>query len=772
MFYQDLLMNFFQEIDEENSIVFQKTIPSQKAVYAELSSPLSWRLTEILEKGNLTALYSHQVEAINAIKEGKNVVIATRTSSGKSLCYNVPVIEAIVSDTSIRALYIFPTKALAQNQAKRLDKYNYAFYYGDFNFGIYDGDTPQDVRRKLMKKANILITTPDMLHMGILPNHDKWQIFFQHLRFVVLDELHTYRGIFGTHVAHLIRRLRRICHYYGTEPQFITCSATIAEPLSFAKKLTLLDFELIEQSGAPSGEKTFLFWDPAMKQEEGLRRSMNTEASLLFYHLISSNIRTIVFTRTRSVAEIILKTTRDLLSGSHSSLVERITSYRAGYIPELRRKIEKQLNTGELLGVVTTSALEVGVDIGTLDACVMVGFPGNIMSTWQQAGRVGRRTGASIVVIIATETPHDHYYLHHGEDFFNSCYESCVLDIDNPYILDGHLRCAAYELPFEEHDESYFGKLLLPFVRAYNEKNYLFYKENKFYWNIEDYYPAKDFSLRTGGGELYQIVNSSPPCNILGTTPGRNVKFYFHPGAIYIHQGENYKVLELDERKKKIYVIPDPVEYYTLPQIISEVEPVKPAEKKSYLREFYLGPLRIKEKCVSYREIEILTGKYLKTVPLNIEDNLMDTCGFWFAISEEIQKILRTTGIDLSGSLHGAGNSLTFIIPLFTLCNTGDIGIIVNLFHPATGKPTIFIYDRFPGGIGYSYKGCELFPSLIEKSFEMIMRCRCENGCPRCMYSSKSPYPQNYLNKTGALLILEGLMAEIRDCSGEVKRDT
>lgn len=759
MFYHDLLMNFFQEIGEEKGIIFQKNLPAIEAVYGELSSPIHWRLEEILKKGNLTSFYSHQVDAINAIKEGKNIVISTRTASGKSLCYNLPVIESIMGNISNKALYIFPSKALAQNQSARLEKYNYAFYYGDFNYGIYDGDTPTETRRKLRKNANIIITTPDMLHIGILPNHEKWKHFFQNLKFVVLDELHTYRGIFGSNIAFVLRRFRRICHHYGSNPQFICSSATIANPLELARKLTLLDFELIGESGAPSGEKTFLFWEPA--QEEGPGRSINTEASLLLYHLISSNVRTIVFTGTRVQAEIIMKTTQDLLSGSHSSLVDRITSYRAGYVAELRRRIERKLVSGEILGVVTTSALEVGVDIGSLDACVIVGFPGSIMSVWQEAGRVGRRTGSSIVVVISSASPHDQYYLHHGNDFFNSNYETCIIDTDNPYITDGHLRCASYELPLSEGDEYYFGSSLLPFIRAYNEKNYLFYKEHRFHWNIDNYYPAEDFHLRSSSGENYEIVNNSPPCNTLGYIYKRNVKFYFHPDAIYIHQGETFRVLELDEKKKKIYVVGDEAGYYTKPQIITEVE-ISPV-KDTMFKEIYHGKLKIKEKCTSYRQIELLTGMYLKTLPLNLEASVMETTGFWFTLSGSVQKTLRNAGLDISGGLYGTGHVISCIIPVFTLCETGDIGTAVNPFHPVTGKPTVFIYDRHPGGIGYALKGAVLFPHIVNQAFDLVMRCKCENGCFKCIYSSTSPYPENYLNKTATLFILEGLKKELRE---------
>jgi DEAD/DEAH box helicase domain-containing protein len=757
MFYHDLLMSFFQEIGEEKGIVFQKNLPAVEAVYGDLSSPLHWRLEEILKKGNLTHFYSHQVDAINAIRKGKHIVISTRTASGKSLCYNLPVIESIMSDISNRALYIFPSKALAQNQSARLKKYSYAFYYGDFNSGIYDGDTPKETRNKLRKHASIIITTPDMLHLGILPNHEKWKNFFQNLKFVIIDELHTYRGIFGSNMAQVLRRFRRICSHYGSNPQFICSSATIANPVELAKKLTLLDFELIGESGAPSGEKTFLFWEPA--QEEGPGRSINTEASLLLYHLISSNVRTIVFTRTRALAEIIMKTTQDLLSGSHSSLVDRITSYRSGYVPELRRRIESKLISGELLGVVTTSALEVGVDIGSLDACVIVGFPGSIMSVWQEAGRVGRRTGSSIVVIISSNSPHDQYYLHHGNDFFNSNYETCIIDTDNPYITDGHLRCASYELPISEKDEYYFGSSLLPFIRAYSEKNYLFYKENRFHWNIDNYYPAEDFHLRSSSDENYEIVNNSPPCNTLGHIYKKNVNFYFHVDAIYIHQGETFRVLELDERKKKIYVVADEVGYYTKPQIITEVE--VPVAKEKNLKEIYQGRLKIKEKCTSYRQIELFTGKYLKTVPLNLEAPVMETTGFWFTLSETIQKTLRNAGLEISGGLHGTGHIISFIIPVFTLCDTYDIGTAINPFHPATGRPTVFIYDKYPGGIGYALKGAKLFPIIVNQAFDLVMRCRCENGCFKCIYSSTSPYPENYLNKTATLFILEGLKKSV-----------
>ena len=760
MSYYNIVMNFFQDVGEENAIVFHRDFPARKATCDSLNPPLSWRIEEILKKGSLSELYSHQVEAINTIRNGKNTIIVTRTGSGKSLCYNLPVLESIMDDNSVRALYIFPAKALIRNQAARLEKYNHAFYYDDFHIGIYDGDTPKEERPAIRKKANIVITNPDMLHLGILPNHNKWKKLFTGLKYVVMDEIHMYRGIFGAHVAQIIRRLRRICRKYGSDPQFICSSATIANPRLLASKLTRLKFELIDKNTGPSYEKTFLFWDTSLSHEDGLSRSINTEASLLFYHLIAQNVKTVVFTGTRNAAEIILKTTRDLLSGSHSSLINRITSYRAGYTPELRRKIEQQLSSGELIGIVTTSALEVGVDIGSLEACIIVGFPQNIMSAWQQAGRVGRK-GSSIVIILASRSPRDHYYLNHGDKFFSPDYENAVVDLRNPYILDGHFRCAAYEYPLEENDEYYFGKSLYPFIKAYSEKNYLFFKENKFYWNVEDYYPAGDFSLRTSCGKIYDIVIYSPPYRVLGTTNVKNINFYFHPDAIYIHHGETYRVMERDEHKKRIYVTPDNALYYTKPQIISEVETKKILRKSSITEELYLAVLRIKEKCVSYREIELATGKSIKTVPLDTEEEIMDTVGFRLSLSENIQKSLRNSGFEVSGGIYGTGHILTSVLSIFTLCTGEETGSISTSFHKDTGKPTIFLYDRFPGGIGYSQKAFEIFPDLINEAYSLIKKCVCEKGCPRCIYSYGSIYPKKYLNKDATLFILENLKKEI-----------
>jgi len=755
-------MDFFQDMGEENYVVFHKNLPARDAVYDNLSPHLHWRIEEILKKGNLAGLYSHQAEAISEARKKKNLVIVTRTASGKSLCYNLPVIESIMADGSVRALYIFPTKALVRNQAARLEKYSYAFYYDDFYVGIYDGDTPTEERAKIRKKASIVITTPDMLHLGILPNHDKWQNLFQNLTYVVIDEIHMYSGIFGANMAGVIRRLRRICRKYNSNPVFICSSATIANPLSFAGTLTGLDFELIDKNGSPEGKKTFLFWDTSLKREEGLYRSINTEASLLFYHLISSNIRTIVFTRTRVAAEIILKTTRDLLSGSHNSLIDRITSYRAGYMPELRRKIEKQLATGELLGITTTSALEVGVDTGSLDACIIVGFPRNIMSVWQQAGRVGRRNEDSVVIVIASQSFRDHYYSNQGERFFSSGYESPVIDPDNPFILDGHLKCAAYEFPFEESDEKYFGKSMYPFLRAYHEKNYLYYKDDRFYWNIENYYPAEDMRLRSFSGDFYEIVNYSPPYKVLGVTNTKNIKFYFHRNAVYIHQGETCRVLETDEKKKKIYVAFEDIHHFTRPQIISEIEVKESMEKSFVLKKLYLAKFRIREKCTSYREIDISTGRYIKTVPLTMEEEEMETVGIWFTLSEEIQKALRNYGFELSGGIHGLGHILTSITSIYTLCESHEIGNINTAVHKSTGEPTVFLYDRLPGGAGYCKKAFEAFPDLVEDAYEIITKCTCEKGCPGCIYHPSSAYMEKYLDKKATLFILEKLIEEFR----------
>ncbi len=540
-------------------------IPAQDARLADFPDWLYQGLINQLKKEGINKLYSHQASALQAIQEGKNIVVVTPTASGKTLCYNLPVLDRIIKEPESRAIYIFPTKALAQDQLGELYRLVEALDK-PINTFTYDGDTPVSARSAIRNQGNIVVTNPDMLHTGILPHHTKWHRLFQNLRYIVMDEIHIYRGVFGSHMANVLRRLKRICQFYGSQPQFICCSATIANPLELAEKITEKRFTLINNNGAPSGEKYFLFYNPpVVNRQLGIRKSLIKETARLVSKFLNHNIQTIVFARSRLTTEILTSYLKDYLDkiGQNRDLVR---GYRGGYLPNLRREIEKGLKEGIIKGVISTNALELGVDIGQLDACFIAGYPGTIASTWQQAGRAGRRSSSSVAVLVASSVPLDQYIINSPDYFFKETPESAVIDPNNLSILISHIKCAAFELPFIP-EEKFGSEELKDILQFLEDKGIIHFSQNKWHW-MSEAYPADEISLRSASTENFAIIDvEEGEYKVIGEIDRESAPTTIYEGAIYIHEGEQYTITKLDYSDYKAYAKKVEVNYYTDAQI-------------------------------------------------------------------------------------------------------------------------------------------------------------------------------------------------------------
>jgi DEAD/DEAH box helicase domain-containing protein len=734
-------------------------IAPRKASHSDLEWPLAKSLRECLDDNGMLPLYTHQAEAINNIRQGKNVMVATSSASGKTMCYNIPVMEAMVTEKSSRALYLFPTKALAQDQLRNLRSQFCPDLIQPDQCDTFDGDTPQNERAEIKKSARILITNPDMLHIGILPNHQSWSRLLRRLRYVIVDEAHLYRGVFGSHVACILRRLRRLCEIYGARPQFICCSATIANPGEHAEKLVGLPFKVIDNDGSPRGGKDFVFWNPPLLDDKKeSRRSANSEATFLFTELIQKEIRTLTFTRTRRLTELIYNYSRQKLSQIDHKLSEKIKPYRAGYLAEDRRKIEKELFTGKLLGVVATTALEVGIDIGDLEATILTGYPGSISSTWQQAGRSGRGKEKALSFLIGTDNPLDQYFMRHPEDFFQKSFENALINPDNPYILRAHLACAAWELPLSDHDEVYFGPVLKKETAEMEKQGLLRQRSGKWYFPPGIAYPAQGVNIRSTSGRNYAIINTAT--NSLLETIESAVAFYqVHQGAVYLHQGDTYLVTKLDLDARTAYVEPADVNYYTRTTELSDLKIIHEEQTKEQgPATVSVGEVEVNSSVVGYRKKAQLTEETIGEEPLDLPPQIFNTVSLWFDIPPAAVSRIAKTRLDFTGGIHAVEHAAISMLPLFALCDRNDIGGVSTPFHPDTGKAQIFIYDAHPGGIGIAEKGYELVNELWAATLKAISECPCQDGCPSCIQSPKCGNNNEPLDKKAAIIILEELL--------------
>lgn len=730
-------------------------IPAKSGIYEEFPEWIEDKLIRILKEKGISKLYSHQASALEFIRNKKNVVVVTPTASGKTLCYNLPVLNSILKDENSRALYLFPTKALSQDQLTELYQLVSALDEGIKTY-TYDGDTPSSARQAIRKKGHIVVTNPDMLHLGILPHHTKWSDFFGNLKYVVIDEIHIYRGVFGSHLANVVRRLKRICRFYGSSPQFICCSATIANPRELSQKIVGEEFILIDNNGAPQGEKHFLFYNPpVINKELGIRKSLIKEVARFVAYFLNYDIQTIIFARSRLTTEVLTSYLKDFLvkTGRPKDMVR---GYRGGYLPNLRREIEKGLKDGEIKGVVSTNALELGIDIGQLDACFMAGYPGTISSTWQQAGRAGRRSNSSIAILVASSNPLDQFVINHPDYFFGESPESAVIDPDNLSILVSHIRCASFELPFEEGED--FGTKKLRDVLEHLEKEGVLHcVEKKWYW-MSEVYPSEEISLRSASVDNFVIIDTTDQQEqVIGEMDKASVPTLIYEGAIYLHEGEQYAIHRLDYQNQKAYAERVKVNYYTDAQTETNIKVLDIFEKGEELNmEHTYGEVAITTVSTCYKKIKFYTHENIGFGEISLPPEEMHTTAYWLALTNDISELLElqeseNTSFNLSNGLLALANVIINVVPLYVMCDPQDIRVVSEVRSPFNGKPTIYIYDNYPGGVGFSEKMFELRRPLLKAAQELILGCGCEKGCPSCV----GPIDEvGIKGKESALLIL------------------
>lgn len=740
----------------EEQIVHQEHISPREARHGHLIRPLAPILQSALESLGLFPLYEHQAQAVNIILAGKNVIVATPSASGKTLCYNLPVLQTLTEKKGGCALYLFPTKALAQDQLKTLNGL-IAAAGTKLSAATFDGDTPSGERSRIRTSAHIVLSNPDMVHFGILPNHSSWTKFLGQLKYVVVDEAHSYRGIFGSHVANVLRRLRRICARYGAQPQFICCSATIANPEVHAQALTQLSFEAITEDGGPFGGREFVLWNPPLiDTARSSRRSASSEATHLMTELISHGIRSLAFARTRKLVELIYMYVRQQLLARAPDLADRVEPYRAGYLAEDRREIERKLFHGHLLGAVATNALELGVDIGELEATILTGYPGSIASTWQQAGRSGRRGERSLSVLIGSDNPLDQYLMRHPEAIFEKGFEHALIAPANPHILKPHLLCAAWEFPLSNYDSRYFGDFSTARIELETE-GLLRQRGKRWYPSPSITYPAQEINIRSTSSENYALVDAGTG-QLLETIEAATAFFQIHPGAVYLHQGESYLIMELDLLGHMAYARATDGHYYTQTKDITELTVARTADSKRVgVVDVYLGEVEVTTTVMGFKKKRVYTEEVIGEEPLDLPPTSFRTVALWFDLPKGIEGELAQRGMDVAGGLHAAEHAAIAMLPLFALCDRNDIGGVSTLLHPDTGKAQIFIYDAHPGGVGIAEKGFDLVDELWQATLKLISECPCREGCPSCVQSPKCGNNNQPLDKAAARSILQRL---------------
>jgi DEAD/DEAH box helicase domain-containing protein len=734
----------WRDIFTGEELAYLGSEPAREGRLEQLPEALDPRVVSSLLGLGITELFSHQSEAWEAAARGENVIVTTGTASGKSLAFNLPVLDAIAGDPKTRALYLYPTKALAQDQARALA----SFRLKGLRAAIYDGDTETERRWQIRKWANVILTNPDMLNVGLLPHHDRWGDVLANLRYVVVDEAHVYRGVFGSQVANVLRRLRRLGLVYGSQPQLLLTSATIANPAELALALTGEPATVVATDGASHAEREIVIWNPPLVDAElGLRASALGEASLLMAGLVSRGLRTICFAKSRKAAELIHRFTVERVD---TATAKRLAPYRAGYTREQRREIERRLTEGELLGVSATDALELGIDIGSLDCAISVGFPGTIASLRQQWGRAGRRA-RGLAVLVASEDALDQFFAREPEALLSRRIEAAILDHASPRILDPHVYAAAYEAPLDADDANVLGPEALERAAVLPElertpAGYVFKGRD---------YPAARISLRSGDAEAFTVVDTATG-SVLGLVErGERAYSTVHDGAVYLHLGEQYVVSHLDHAGRVALVDRQAVDWYT--QVKKETETAIEEELRSEQRsgvELYFGRVSVTEQVVAYQRKAIKDGSTIETIPLELPQTTFDTEAVWFSPAadllagyEEMPKLI--------GALHAAEHSLIALLPLWAMCDRWDIGGLSTNIHFQTGLPTIFVYDGHAGGVGLTERGFAQFEGWVADTARLIAGCPCKDGCPSCVQSPKCGNLNEHLDKGGAQALLE-----------------
>jgi DEAD/DEAH box helicase domain-containing protein len=737
-------------------------IPAREAQFRAMPEWVRAELAAAYHAKGIEKLYTHQAAAAELAHAGKNFVVVTPTASGKTLCYNLPVLNAVLGNGDTRALYLFPTKALAQDQlaelhdlAKRLDD----------SFGVftYDGDTPSDARRAIRERGHVILTNPDMLHTGILPHHTKWTRVFENLRYIVLDELHTYRGVFGSHLANVLRRLARIAEFYGSKPQFICCSATIANPGELATQLIAQPVQVVEENGAPAAEKLFVFYNPPLLNRNlGIRRSYLNETTRVAKELLARKLQTIVFANSRLHTEVLL-TYLQQANRPGPGESEPVRGYRGGYLPGERREIERGLREGRIRGVVATSALELGIDIGSLDASVMAGYAGSIASTWQRAGRAGRRSGTSCAVMVASSAPLDQFIVQHPDYFFGRSPEHAYVQPDNLEILVNHLKCAAFELPVAPAER--FGAVDLPgLCERMSEAGFLHRSGGNWHW-VQEAYPADAVSLRSVTSDNFVIIDITGGTNgdedgepeVIGEVDFSSALTTVHPKAVYLHQGQQYHVERLDFEQRKAYVKSVNVDYYTDAIRYTQVRVLEIAEEEQILGPAARahGDVLVRSQVVGFKKIKFFTNENVGAGKLELPENEMHTTAFWITLERTLLAELPYALSDRQNGILGLLYAMASMASLLLMCDGRDLGIAAGErpaspgmktewqeYSPTLGnasemkeffEPNLYLYDAYPGGIGFSEPLFRAHDILLRRTRELILGCPCEQGCPSCV---------------------------------------
>jgi len=751
-----------------------RRLPPLEARYAAFSGELDERLCDALRQRGVDRLYTHQAAAIDHALAGRHVVVTTPTASGKTLCYNAPVLSTILRDPSARALYLFPTKALAQDQLAELHELSDLLSRrnvaagSDLEIGVftYDGDTPQDARRSIRGRAHVVLSNADMVHSGILPHHPRWAKLFENLRYVVIDELHAYRGVFGSHLTNVLRRLRRICRHYGSTPTFVCSSATIANPRELAEALVEEPFELVAESGAPRGEKFFLFVNPPVVNAQlGIRRSYLAETRRLASEFLKRKLQTIVFAQSRLATEILTTYLKDDFAGSPGT-AEQVRGYRGGYLPQRRREIEKGLREGTVRAVVSTNALELGIDIGALDVCVMAGYPGTIAATWQRAGRAGRRSGRSAAVLVASSAPLDQFIVRNPSYFFDASPERALINPDNLHILVDHVKCAAFELPFTTSEE--YGRHNLQEVLGVLEEGGFVHRaagpdgDGVWQWTNESY-PADAVSLRSISSDNFVVVDTTHGADVIGETSFNSGPSTLHEKAIYIIEAALYQVEKLDFEGRKAYVRQIDCDYYTDAITYTKVtvlDTFENSERPSH------GEVHVSSRVVGFKKIKFYTNENVGSGELDLPEQQMHTTAYWLTIPRAVMAALPYAADDRRDGVVGLSFAMRQVAQLLLMCDRHDIGIsigsgeqgeqtdLTRIGQPVTlsDEPRIFVYDNYPGGVGFSEPLFRMDEELRRRTHDLIAGCECQHGCPTCVGPIGNTGP---MAKSVALRILE-----------------
>jgi DEAD/DEAH box helicase domain-containing protein len=744
-------------------IVHVERIPYQPAEYSQEDYPLHPELKQRLQDLGIPRLYTHQALAIAHALAEEHVVVTTGTASGKTLCFNLPVLHSILSDPRSRALYLYPIKALAQDQLGKLEGFG---FFPRIRYATYDGDTPRHERTAIRKFAQIVLTNPDMLHVGILPYHTGWAQFFRGLKYVVIDEVHTYRGVFGCHVAQIMRRLRRICAQYGSRPVFIATSATIGNPQELMELLTGLRAFVVDRDGAPHGTRLFAFWNPPLLGDTGERRSLNVEAAQILTALVHAGARSLVFAGARKSAELIAKYARNNLGESEPDYRSMVAVYRAGYTPQERRSIEQGLFEGRLLSVVATNAMELGVDVGSLKATVLAGYPGTLTAAWQQAGRAGRGRDDALSILIARDDPLDQYLMRHPEYFFGRPQERAIVDPQNPRILSQHLRCAAAEKPITESDLALFGAETENLLRQLQTEGRVTYRNGAWY-STEPQNAAFTINIRSASSDTYEIREGSTSGPVIGVLEAERVYHTAHPGAVYLHQGETFLVDALDEALHVVVVHREDVGYYTDPLESVNITVLKERTSRNVGRaSCCFGDVLVTSRVTGYTCKQLYSGAMTQLQPLELPETSFETEAMWIKPHLAIAERLAQQGNDLAGSLHAAEHASIGMMPLLAICDRWDLGGVSTPNHPDAQGPVIFIYDAYPGGVGIAEAAYARAEELLQAVADQIQACPCEDGCPSCVQSPKCGNNNQPLDKQGALQLLKGILdADETGCS-------